>query len=113
VTSSRNNLVKRDVLNESQKFCLFDCGKEENVSKDEKNSRGLNLKGRKTQEGGLNCVFKLLFSLFKTQNMNDQKQIRQLLIILFRSVCSGMKNREKREEAEHKRFIQVPSTTRK
>lgn len=29
---SRDNLIKRGVLNESQKFCPFDCGKEENVS---------------------------------------------------------------------------------
>jgi len=72
------------------------------------------VKGRKTQEGGVELCFKnnrFLFS--KTQNQNDQKLVRQLLKIQFRSVCSGMKNREKREEAGHKRFIQVPSTIRK
>ena len=29
---SIDNLIKRGVLSESQKFCLFDCGMEENVS---------------------------------------------------------------------------------
>jgi len=39
--------------------------------------------------------------------------MRQLLKMMFRSVCSGMINREKREEAGHKQFIQVPSTNQK
>jgi len=32
---------------------------------------------------------------------------------MFRSVFSGMINREKKEEARHKQIIQVPSTNQK
>ena len=57
----------------------------------------------------MNCV--RLFFVFskKHKNTYDQKQKRQLLKKMFRSVFSGMINREKREEARHKQFIQVPS----
>jgi len=68
---------------------------------------------KNTRRGGMNCVrLNFVFSL-KTQNTNDQKQLRQLLKMRFRSVCSEMINREKKEETGHKQFIQVPSTNRK
>jgi len=63
------------------------------------------VKGRKTQEGGVELCFilnnRFLFS--KTQNQNDQKLVGHLLKILFRSVCSGMKKqREKRRSRTQK-----------
>jgi len=67
---------------------------------------------KNTRRGGW-IMFSNYRFLFETQNTNDQKQIRQLLKIPFRRVCSGKMNREKREEAGHKQFIQVPSTNRK
>jgi len=70
-------------------------------------------RGEKHKKGGWIVFYLISFSQKKTQNTNDQKQLRQLLKMVFRSVCSGMINRENREEAGHKQFIQVPSTNRK
>jgi len=56
-------------------------------------------------------VFSNYRFLFETQNMNDQKQIRQLLKILFRSVCSGKMNREKEKKQDTSKLYRfLPQT---